>query len=95
LLGSRAGLLAPLDERRVFDGELDSENVDRDHKDHAKDPGLPVVERSGRGKEQQPQQEGTADECGECLKEEFGHAISFLSRYSFANTVHACKSHHA
>jgi hypothetical protein len=86
-LGSRADLLAPLDERRVRDGEVDPEDTDRDHKDQKKDPGLPVVERSGSEEEQQPQQEGAA-ECGECLKEEFGHAIRFLSRYSCANTFH-------
>src|SRR5215472_6237711 len=92
LLGIRAGLLAPLDERRVFDGEVDPEDADRDHEDHNKDPGLPVVERSGREEEQQPQQEGAADECGECLKEEFAHAIRFLSMYSFANALPRVRS---
>ena len=44
LLGSRAGLVAPLHKRRVCDGEVDPEEADRDHKDHSKDPSLPDLD---------------------------------------------------
>src|SRR5215831_11375199 len=73
-----AKLLAALKQRRVFERKIYSDHIHRGHKDHDKDPGLPVVERPRRKEKQYPQCDSADKKCTQCLSDELVHDILFL-----------------